>query len=60
MQKISHFFSLSWAKIVPMVMAAGRAGGTTIVIISKDLMTNSFLVTWKHIAVRTLYFNEVY
>jgi len=36
MQKIFFFLSLPMAKIVPMVMAAGKAGGTVIVIKSRD------------------------
>ena len=41
MQKILRFFSLDIAKAVPTVMAAGRAGGTVIVIRSRDLSTMS-------------------
>lgn len=36
-QNMPFFFSLLWAYIVPTVIAAGKAGGTTIVIISKLL-----------------------
>lgn len=38
-QKILCFFSLLIAKTVPTVIAAGRAGGTVIVIRSSDLST---------------------
>lgn len=36
MQKIPTFFSLLWAYTIPAVIAAGRAGGTVIVMISRD------------------------
>lgn len=41
MQNILLFFSLFKAYSLPTVMAAGRAGGTAIVIKSKDLMIMS-------------------
>jgi hypothetical protein len=41
MQNILFFLSLARAKSVPTVMAAGRAGGTVIVIKSKERSTIS-------------------
>lgn len=35
-QKIPIFFSLLWAYTIPAVIAAGSAGGTVIVMISRD------------------------
>lgn len=46
MQKILLFLSLANANNVPAVIAAGRAGGTVIVIRSKDLSTISSVASF--------------
>ncbi len=43
MQKMPAFFRRFWAYTVPTVMAAGRAGGTTIVMMSKARSTTFFV-----------------
>lgn len=46
MQKILRFLSLASANRVPAVMAAGRAGGTVMVIRSRDLSTMSSVASF--------------
>ncbi len=46
MQKILFFLSLANANNVPAVIAAGSAGGTVIVIRSKDLSTISSVASF--------------
>ena len=47
MQKMPLFFSLLWAYIMPVVRAAGRAGGTAIVMTSRAFFTTSPGVSWE-------------
>lgn len=46
-QKMPKRFSRRWAKTIPAVMAAGRAGGTVMVMMSRDSMTMVLAGTWK-------------
>lgn len=45
MQEMPSFFSRLCAKTMPAVMAAGRAGGTVMVMISSDLMMIVAIIT---------------
>lgn len=45
-QKIPTFFSLLWAYTMPAVIAAGSAGGTVIVMISRDSIIISATSTY--------------
>lgn len=47
MQKMPAVFSLRWAYTMPTVIAAGRAGGTTIVTMSSTLLMTTDMDCYK-------------
>lgn len=46
MQKMPTRFRRRWANTIPAVMAAGSAGGTVMVTMSRDSMTMVLAGTW--------------